>query len=96
MAQAGGLFKPPCDTYSVVHPHGFAQGVVSLTVVVCISILASDATVTGETQDGCPDGAPLGLGEGDGAGVQGQDVGSDGHGVSSLVNVFSVAWIEGL
>jgi hypothetical protein len=92
----GAAASPQVDTYSVVHPHSLAQGVVSVSVVVCVSIFTSDPTITSEAQDSGSDGAPLGLGEGDGAGVQGQDVGSGGHGVGSLVNVFSVAWIEGL
>ena len=71
---------PLCATRSVVHSHRCLQGVVGVQVVVCVSSLTSGAAVASEAQNSGSDGAPLCLGEGDGAGVQGANVG-EGHGV---------------
>ena len=64
-----------------LHAHRCLQIVVCLQVVVGIGTFASNAAVTGNAQEGGADRAPLCLSQGDGAEVQGQDVGADGHGV---------------
>jgi len=76
----GGVCVTPCATRSGVHPHRCLQVVVGVQVVVCVSRLASDATINGEAEHGGSDGAPLCLSHGDGAEVKGEHVGA-GHGV---------------
>jgi hypothetical protein len=64
----GAVGNPPGGS---IYPHSLAQVFIGLAVIVCISILASDPTITSQAQDSGSDSAPLGLGEGDGAGIQG-------------------------
>ena len=66
----------------VSHPHRCLQVVVYLQVIVCVSVLSSGAAVTGKAQDSGADGAPLCFRQGDGAEIQGQDVGSSHRSVS--------------
>ena len=75
----GDLCKSPCATRSGVHPHRCLQGVVGVQVVVCVSSLASDSAIDCQAEHGGSDGAPLCLSQGDGEGIEGQDVGADGH-----------------
>ena len=45
-------------------------------VVVSVSTLASDAAIDCQAQHSGADGGPLGFGQGDGAEVQGEDIGA--------------------
>ena len=76
----GGIPAPSCATSSGVHSHRCLQGVVGVQVVVCISSLASDSAIDCQAEHGGSDGAPLCLSQGDGEGIEGQDVGA-GHGL---------------
>lgn len=69
----------PCASALTVHPHCRFQCVVCVQVVVGIGTLTSNAAVAGKTEDSSADGAPLCLGHRDGEGIQGEDVGADGH-----------------
>jgi len=80
-----GGWCPPYASASVVHPHCPLEIVVGVQVVVGIGALASDATINGKAEDSGSDRRPLGFGQGDGQGVQGKDVGADGHQVSVAV-----------
>jgi len=70
--------SPPCASASVVHSHRCLQVVVGIQVVVSVTVLPCHPTVTGKAENSGADGAPLRLGQGDGAEVKGQDVGA-GH-----------------
>jgi hypothetical protein len=92
----GDPCESPCDTSLGVHPHRCLQVVVGIQVVVCIRPLTSDPTITSKAKQSGPNGAPLCLGQGDSAKVQGQDVGTNSHGVFPLVDSVIVAGGWGL
>ena len=77
-----------------VHSHRCLQGVVCLQIVVCIAALTCHAAVTGEAQESGSDRRPLCLGECHSAEVQGENVGSDGHGLVSF-DAFSLQGLVG-
>lgn len=69
----------PRTCVTVLRPsqtHCLCQVVVCLEIVVCVSVLSNGAAIAGKAQNSGADGAPLCFRQGDGAEIQGQDVGA--------------------